>query len=206
MLHGLLGGVAGVITAVISHGGYVGIIFLMALESACLPLPSEVIMPFAGYLAASGRFDLIVVGICGAIGCNLGSAAAYAVGAHAGPGFVRRWGRYLLIDGASVGWAERLFARFGGVTVFGGRLLPVVRTFIALPAGVARMGLGRFHIYTFAGSLIWSMALAYAGYVLGRNWDNSPGLRRVMSGLDGVAVLLLVCGGVYFLWRKPRAR
>lgn len=206
VMHGVVSGLAGVITAIISYGGYAGIALLMAAESACLPLPSEIIMPFAGYLAATGRFNLFLVATFGAVGCNLGSAAAYAVGAWGGRPFIRRWGYLLLMDERELDRAEWLFKRFGAITVFAGRLLPVVRTFIALPAGIARMERWRFHIYTFVGSWIWSFALAYAGYVLGQKWNSSPGLRATMHALDGVAVVLLAGGIGFFIWSRLRSR
>ena len=198
---------AGAVIAVISAGGYLGIAFLMALESACLPLPSEVIMPFAGYLASTGRFALFLVATAGAVGCNLGSAVAYAAGRHGGRRFIDRWGRYVLLDPGHVDWAERFFARHGGKTVFIGRLLPIVRTFIALPAGIARMPQVRFHVLTFLGSWPWCFVLAYAGYKLGEQWDKNPELRRVMHDLD-LAILVGIFGLIVWrawgVWRSRR--
>jgi membrane protein DedA with SNARE-associated domain len=123
----------------------------MTVESACIPLPSEIIMPFAGYLASTGRFNLSVVATAGAIGCNLGSAIAYEIAARGGRRMVERWGARVLLDRDELDRMQRYFTRFGGITVLICRLLPLVRTFIALPAGLARMPRLRFHIYTFAG-------------------------------------------------------
>jgi len=188
--------------AVISGGGYVGVALLMALESACLPIPSEIIMPFAGYLVSTGRFDLVLVATAGAIGCNLGSAVAYAVGAYGGRRFIERYGRYVLLDMHELARVDRLFARYGNVVVFVSRLLPGVRTFIALPAGVARMPQVPFHIYTFLGSWPWCFGLAYIGYKLGERWNTDPSLRAAMQKFEIFvvvgAVLLLA---VYIRWR-----
>src|SRR5271168_3442117 len=139
------------IVATIAALGYSGVILMMAIESACIPLPSEVIMPFAGYLVSTGRFTLFLVATAGAIGCNLGSVVAYWIGAWAGRPFVERFGKYVLVDVHDLDRATHFFNKYGSITVLIGRLLPVVRTFIALPAGVARMPQLRFHIYTFVG-------------------------------------------------------
>ena len=191
---------AGIIVAVISAGGYIGVALLMAIESACIPLPSEVIMPFAGYLVSTGRFTLIGAATAGAIGCNLGSTVAYYVAMYGGRPAIDRWGRYVLLRHSDLDRAERLFARFGSIMVFVGRLLPVVRTFIAFPAGLARMRMLPFQIYTFVGSWIWCFVLAYIGAELGDRWDSSPGLRNVFHSLDVVILLLLVAGIGWFLW------
>jgi membrane protein DedA with SNARE-associated domain len=194
------------IVAVIGAGGYVGVMLLMAVESACIPLPSEVIMPFAGYLASTGRFNLLLVATAGAIGCNLGSAVAYAVGARGGRVAIERWGRYVLLGRRDLERTEWFFRRFGGPAVLIGRLLPIIRTFIALPAGVARMPQLPFHIYTFIGSWPWCFGLAYAGYVLGNRWNSDPRLRAVMHRFDLAVVLLLAAGFAWFLWRHLRDR
>jgi membrane protein DedA with SNARE-associated domain len=191
---------AGIIVAVISAGGYIGVALLMAIESACIPLPSEVIMPFAGYLVSTGRFTLIGAATAGAIGCNLGSTVAYYVAMYGGRPAIDRWGRYVLLRHSDLDRAERLFARYGSIMVFVGRLLPVVRTFIAFPAGLARMRMLPFQIYTFVGSWIWCFVLAYVGAELGDRWDSSPGLRNVFHSLDVAILLLLVAGVAWFLW------
>jgi membrane protein DedA with SNARE-associated domain len=159
---------------VISSGGYVGIAVLMAIESACIPLPSEIIMPFAGYLVSTGRFDLYLAATAGAIGCNLGSIVAYEIGKRGGRPMAERWGRYVLIGPGELDAADRFFARFGSAAVLIGRLLPVIRSFIAFPAGVARMKLVPFHAYTFIGSWPWCFGLAWVGVKLGDKWDSDP--------------------------------
>ena len=200
----MLAPIAAWIVHVISAAGYAGVAGLMAIESACIPLPSEVIMPFAGYLVSVGRFNLLLVATAGAVGCNVGSTLAYLVGAHGGRPFVERWGRYLLLAPDDVDRAHRFFHRFGGPAVFVGRLLPVVRTFISLPAGIARMPMLRFQLYTFTGSWIWCLALAYVGDLLGARWQTDPRLRTVMHSLDGVIVAVALLGVAWFVWRHLR--
>ena len=186
----------------ISGGGYLGVAVLMALESACLPIPSEIIMPFAGYLVSTGRFDLALVATAGALGCNLGSAVAYAVGAYGGRRFIERYGRYVLLDMHELARVDRLFARYGNIVVFVSRLLPGVRTFIALPAGIARMRQLPFHVYTFLGSWPWCFGLAYVGYRLGERWNNDPALRAAMQRFEIVVVVgALALLAVYLRWR-----
>lgn len=206
MLDSLLAPIAAWVVAVISAAGYAGVAGLMAVESACIPLPSEVIMPFAGYLASTGRFSLVLAATAGAVGCNLGSTIAYAVGARGGRPLVERWGRYVLLSSEDLDWAERFFRRYGGVAVLVGRLLPVIRTFIALPAGIARMPQLKFQLYTFVGSWPWCYALAYVGYVLGERWESDPRLRAVMHRFDFAVVGLLALGIAWFLWRNLRGR
>jgi membrane protein DedA with SNARE-associated domain len=187
---------------IISGLGYGGIAVAMAIESACIPLPSEVIMPFAGYLVSQGRFSLWGVSLAGAIGCTLGSAVAYAVGAYGGRDFILKYGRYVLITPHEVAWADSWFARYGMAATFLSRLLPVIRTFISFPAGVARIPFGPFLVYAFLGSLPWSWVLAYAGMLLGEHWDQVGG---VLHSLDVVIVVILTAGVAWFLWRHwPR--
>jgi membrane protein DedA with SNARE-associated domain len=196
----IIGYLAGFIIAVISAGGYLGVVLLMAIESACIPLPSEVVMPFAGYLVYTGRFDLLAAATAGAIGCNLGSTVAYYVAVYGGRPVIERWGRYVLIRTHDLDRAEQLFDRFGSVMVFVGRLLPVIRTFIAFPAGLARMRMLPFQIYTFVGSWIWCLVLAYIGFILGDRWNSDPQFRRIYHALDLVIVVLLVAGIAWFVW------
>ena len=201
----LLAPVAAWIIATISASGYLGIVLLMGIESACIPLPSEIIMPFAGYLVSTGRFDLILTATAGAIGCNLGSIIAYEVGKRGGRPFVERYGRYVLLNMHDLEKAERFFARFGGITVLVCRLLPFVRSFIAFPAGVARMPLVRFHLYTFVGSWPWCFALAWVGMKLGAAWRTDPRLGHILHYADGVVVAVLVGLAAWFVahqWKK----
>ncbi len=191
------------IIAVISHSGYPGIVALMAIESACIPLPSEVIMPFAGYLVSTGRFKLLWVGVAGALGCNVGSIVAYAVGAWGGRPLAEKYGRYVFVTHHDLNLADHWFTRYGDGAVFLARLLPVVRTFIALPAGIARMNFVRFNVFTFLGSLPWCLALAYAGIKLGERWEI---LRQYFHRFDAVLVILIVLGGAWFVWTRWKDR
>ncbi len=165
MIDHLISFVVTPIVDLISAAGYAGIVVLMAIESACIPLPSEIIMPFAGYLVSVGQMSLIGAATAGAIGCNVGSTIAYVVAAKGGRAAFERWGSYVLISPADMDRAERFFQRYGAITVFVGRLLPVVRTFIAFPAGLGRMPMLKFQVYTFLGSWPWCFALAYVGYM-----------------------------------------
>jgi membrane protein DedA with SNARE-associated domain len=194
------------IITVISSTGYLGIALLMGIESACIPLPSEIIMPFSGYLVYSGRFQLVWVATAGAIGCNLGSAIAYWIGAHGGRPLVERFGRYVLLSRHDLDRTTNFFSKYGSITVFLARLLPVVRTFIALPAGIAKMPLLRFHIYTFLGSWPWCFALAYVGMRLGRSWETDPRFKAIFHRFHlGVEAALLVAI-VWFVWSHWKQR
>lgn len=199
----LLASLSQFIISVISGGDYGGVALLMAIESACIPLPSEVIMPFSGFLVAQGRFSLLLVAFAGAIGCNLGSAVAYAVGYYGGPPFVRRFGRWLWLSEHELEMAHRFFERRGDITVFIARLLPVIRTFIALPAGVARMPQLRFHVYTFLGSFPWCLALAYLGMKAGQHWDY---LRPYFHRFDMVIAVVVALGFALFVYSRWKGR
>ncbi len=194
------------IVSVISAMGYLGVMFLMAIESACIPLPSEVIMPFSGYLVYTGRFSLLWVATWGAIGCNVGSVVAYELGYFGGRPLVERYGRYILLSKRELDWADRFFERRGALAVLIARLLPVVRTFIALPAGIARMPRLKFHIYTFIGSWPWCFMLAYVGLRLGEQWDKYPRLKTWFHRFDAVILAVLVIAVVYFVWSHLQHR
>lgn len=194
------------IIAVISASSYAGVALLMAIESACIPLPSEVIMPFAGYLVSTGRFNLFLVATAGAIGCNLGSVVAYWIGAWAGRPAIARWGKFVLIDVHDLDRATKFFDKYGSITVLIGRLLPVVRTFIALPAGITRMPQLRFHIYTFVGSWPWCFVLAYVGMKLGQQWDTNPAFKDAFHRFHLAVEFALLIGIVWFVWTHIAAR
>ena len=204
MLSHLSAAVAGYIIATISAAGYLGVAALMAVESACIPLPSEFIMPFSGYLASTGRFDLVLVATAGAVGCNIGSTAAYALGRWGGRPFIERWGPYMLISRGDLAAADRFFSGYGGIAVLVARLLPVVRTFISLPAGIARLPQLKFQLYTFIGSWPWCFALAYAGYKLGQRWDTDPRLHTLFQRFDWVVLLIVLLGVGWYVWRHFR--
>jgi membrane protein DedA with SNARE-associated domain len=206
MIEKIIAILAQFIIAVISAGGYAGIALLMGIESACIPLPSEIIMPFSGYLVYMGRFNLFWVATAGAIGCNLGSAVAYWIGAHGGRPMVERFGRFVLLDKHDLDRTTRFFNKYGSITVFLARLLPVVRTFIAFPAGIAKMPLVRFHVYTFLGSWPWCFALAYVGMKLGQGWETDPRFKAVFHEFHTVVVVLLLAGIAWFLWTHLKRR
>jgi len=202
----ILAPVAAWIIAVISAGGYLGIVLLMGIESACIPLPSEIIMPFSGYLVSTGRFDLFAVATAGALGCNLGSIVGYEAGRLGGRAFVERWGRYVLLNMHHLDQAERFFVRWGTITVLICRMLPFVRSFIAFPAGVARMPLLRFHIYTFIGSWPWCFGLAWIGMKLGAAWETDKRLSHLLHYADAAIAVVLVVGFAWFLVSQLRRK
>jgi membrane protein DedA with SNARE-associated domain len=188
------------ITHVIDVGGYGGIAVLMGIESACIPLPSEIIMPFAGYLVYLGHFNLYLAATAGAVGCNLGSAVAYWIGAKGGRPLVERYGRWVLVSHRDLERVTSFFERYGSITVLLARLMPIVRTFIAFPAGIAKMSQVRFHVYTFLGSWPWCFALAYAGKRLGEAWHTDPRFEQVFHRMHLVMELLILAALAWFLW------
>ena len=185
---------------VIDAGGYAGVVALMGIESACIPLPSEVIMPFTGYLVYLGHMNLFWAATAGAVGCNLGSAVAYWIGARGGRPLVERYGRWVLMSHHDLQRMTYFFDKYGSITVLVARLLPVVRTFIAFPAGIAKMGQARFHIYTFIGSWPWCFALAYVGMKLGEKWHTDPRFYEVYHRFHLVVEIALVAGMIWFVW------
>jgi membrane protein DedA with SNARE-associated domain len=184
-----------------------GVVAMMAIESAAIPLPSEIIMPLAGWMLVKdrglGEEWLLLAAFCGALGNLLGSLLAYYVGAWGGRPLVLRYGRYVLISRHDLDLADRWFARYGNWMVFASRLLPVVRTFISVPAGIARMPVWQFSIYTFAGSFPWSLGLAWAGFLLGENWED---IRDWMRPADiPIVIVILVLVGLYVYRHVRRA-
>ncbi|HET7713176.1 MAG TPA: DedA family protein [Patescibacteria group bacterium] len=188
----------------IESGSYFGIIVLMGLESANIPIPSEVIMPFSGFLASQGKLDLHLAAWAGAIGCTIGSLLSYWLGLISDKtwvrGFVAGWGRFFITE-EELERAERWFARYGDQIVFTSRLLPVVRTFISFPAGMAKVNLLKFTIYSFVGSLIWSYFLAWIGFKLGENWQV---LRPFFRQFDYLIVAVAIIGLVGYLYHRGR--
>jgi membrane protein DedA with SNARE-associated domain len=201
MIGNILAALGAVIMDTILRLGYGGIVLLMAIESACIPLPSEVIMPFSGYLVSTGAMQMWAVALAGGIGCVLGSLVAYYAGALGGRPLVEKYGRYVLISHHDLDLADRWFQRHGDVTIFIGRLLPVVRTFIAFPAGVSRMAMGRFVAYTFVGSLIWCWALAWIGMKLGEHWNT---LGEYFHRFDILIGLVLFAAIAWYVRRHIR--
>lgn len=186
-------------------GGYFGIFVAMAIESALIPLPSELIMPFAGYLVTTGRFDFVTISVVGAAGNVFGSWIAYGIGYVISPErvrwFVRHWGRFLLISEHELDVTERWLKRYEDAVVFGSRLLPGIRTVISLPCGFIKVPLLRFTVLTFLGSLIWSAFLGYIGVALGENWNT---LGPYFHAVDGVIVGAVLILGIWYVWHKVR--
>ena len=205
MISRIIETLSGLIVLTISSLGYPGVVLLMGIESACIPLPSEIIMPFSGYLVYTGRFNLWAVSVAGAAGCVVGSMVAYWVGMYGGRPFIEKYGRYVLISHHDLDLADRWFAQRGELIVFGSRLLPVIRTFIAFPAGVAKMNLPKFVIYTFIGSFPWCLGLAYVGQKLGEEWDKNDTLKTLFHRFDFVIGIIGLLAAVWWVWRHVKA-
>ncbi|MDW5562775.1 MAG: DedA family protein [Methanomassiliicoccus sp.] len=205
-LAGLIAWAVQVIMDLIQATGYPGIVMLMALESMCLPVPSEVVLPFAGALVSLGRLsitgdtliDSLLVAVAGTIGCTIGSTLAYLVGLKGGRPFIIKYGRYVRMNEKHLDLAECWFHKYGDWAVFGSRLLPVVRTFISLPAGIARMPFKRFVLLSAVGSLPWCLLLTYIGVVLGDNWESVEALYRPFEIIVVIGIAALI---VYYVWR-----
>lgn len=195
-----------ILVAFISAGGYAGVALLMAIQSACIPIPSEVIMPFAGYALAHSQWQLIILATVASLASNLGSIPAYWIGAKGGRPMIERFGRYLLLSKRDLDMADHFFGRFGSITVLIGRMLPIVRTFIAFPAGVAKMNQFRFHLYTFIGSWPWCYALAYVGMKLGARFQTDPRFKAFFDKFHHGVELILLVGVVLFVWTHWKNR
>jgi len=186
--------------------GWPGVVLLMAIESACIPLPSEIIMPLSGWMLIAdkglGVEYVVLAGLCGAVGNVIGSVIAYWVGAWGGRPFLHRYGKYVLVSHHDIEVADRWFDRYGDQIVFLSRLLPAVRTFISFPAGIARMKMGKFLLYSFLGSFPWSVGLAYGGYLLGQNWER---IREVMRPFDIPILVIFLALVAFFIWRRIRS-
>ena len=185
--------------------GWPGVVAMMAIESACIPLPSEIVMPLAGWMLIKekslGMAYIWVAGAYGALGNVLGSALAYGVGMWGGRPFLDRYGKYILISHRDLDLADRWFYKWGSWSIFISRLLPAVRTFISLPAGIARMPFVKFLFYTFIGSFIWSLGLAWGGYLLGEHWEQ---LRNVMRPFDPLIIAVAIVFVALYIYRHIR--
>ncbi len=191
----------------LSLGGKYAVMFvLMAVQSACIPIPSEVIMPFAGAALAHGQMDLIVLATLASIASNVGSIPAYWVGALGGRPMVERYGSWLLLSRHDLDRVDHFFAHYGSIAVLVGRMLPIIRTFIAFPAGVAKMNQLRFHVYTFVGSWPWCYALAYIGMKLGDAWQTDPRFKEVFHRFHLGVEAVLAVGLVWFVWTHWKNR
>ena len=186
--------------ASLSIGGKYGLMFaLMAVQSACIPIPSEVIMPLAGAALAHTQWDLVILATLASIASNVGSIPAYWAGARGGRPAVEAYGRWLLLSRHDLDRVDRFFARYGSLAVLIGRMLPIVRTFIAFPAGIAKMNQVRFHIYTFIGSWPWCYALAYIGMKLGDSWNSNPAFQETFHRFHLAVEAVILLGFVWFV-------
>lgn len=183
-----------IIILVLDKLGYIGTFTAMALESACIPIPSEIILPFGGYLSFTGRLNLTVMIIMGTIGGTVGSIGAYYIGKIGGRPLVEKYADKLNLSKSHIEKSDEYFNRYGEKIVFYSRLLPIIRTFISLPAGISKMDFKKFTIYTFLGSAIWSILLGYAGYKMGENWTAI----RSWFHLADIALVVLVIGFIIY--------
>jgi len=191
----VLGIIVSFIINVISAMNYFGVFILTAMESMVLPMPTEVLMPLVGYLVTKGRFELLAVAIISALGALFGSLISYLIGQKLGRGFILKYGKYLLLDKNHLLWTERWFKRKGEKTVFISRFIPVVKHLISIPAGIGRMNIFKFSVYTFFGAGIWNVILIYLGMWLGERWDI---VHNYSIYLDIVVLLILISVIVWF--------
>lgn len=201
MVQGIISTLTALIIHVISSLSYFGLVLLMALQTMAVPIPSEVILPFAGFLAFTGRFNLFLIALFGGLGSCVGSTAAYYIGYKGGRPLVEKYGKYILISKHDLDLTDRFFLKFGTWAAFFGQLLPVVRSFIAFPVGVARAPLKKFLSFVFVGSFIWSYALAYVGFRLGADWGT---LRDRFKGFDNIVIALIIIGIIFWVYRHLR--
>ena len=194
---------ADVVVGTIDVLGYPGVFFLMLAESCGIPMPSEIIMPFSGFLVAEGKMNFWAVSFVGAFANLAGSLIAYWIGLKGGRALIEKWGKYILISKHDLDLADRWFLKFGNWTVFFGRLLPVVRTYISFPAGVAKMEMKRFSLYTFAGALPWSILFTWLGVKMGDNWEQ---IREKLHNFDLAIVVLIIIGIAWYIWRHIKHR
>lgn len=203
MIDAIVAPIVNFVIQTISASGYLGVVLLMGIESAAIPLPSEVIMPFSGFLVHEGRFGLAGIALAGAVGSVFGSWATYFLGKYGGRPLVERYGKYVLISKHDLELADRFFGRFGIWATFLGRVLPVVRTYISIPAGVSRVRFWPFTAATFVGSYIWSLLLGWIGFKLGENWES---IRGYFRQADWIILLLLVVGLIWWVRRHWKNR
>jgi membrane protein DedA with SNARE-associated domain len=189
------------VISVIEQLGYAGVFAGMTLESVGLPIPSEVIMPFAGYVVWEGGLTLIGITLAGTLGCLAGSLIAYCIGLWGGRPLLERYGKYVLIRKRELDLADKWFGKYGDRAVFVSRLLPVVRTYISFPAGIVKMDVKKFSLYTVLGSLLWCFGLAYIGVLLGPHWVDIEGLFRYLDIAVIVGIIALVA---YLIYHRER--
>jgi membrane protein DedA with SNARE-associated domain len=190
-------------TQVISQAGYLGVFVLMTLESMVAPVPSEAVMPFAGFLWYQGEFGFWWIAFASTLGSIVGSLISYYIGAYGGRPIIKRYGKYLMLNEHHLEMTERFFARYGDKTIFISRFIPVIRHLISIPAGLGRMPLVKFCIYTIIGAFLWNMFLAYLGYHLAENWEV---IGKYMHIVDKVVVALIILAIGYLIWQNRRKK
>lgn len=189
------------ITKGISFGGYIGVFFLMAMESTVLPVPSEIVMPFAGYLVLQGKFNFWVVLLASSLGSVFGSLLSYYLGLHGGRKLISKFGKYAFVDENHLVWTEEWFRNKGEKTILFSRFIPVVRHIISIPAGIGKMSLPKFLFYTLAGASIWNFMLLYAGLKLGSQWDK---IHTFSSELDIIFIIALLLLITFYIWKHKK--
>jgi len=194
------------VTHVIQTGGYAGIAGLISLNSCGIPIPSELIMAFAGYVVYLGHLSLPLVVVAGVVGCNIGSAVAYWIGAKGGRPLVVRYGKWVLMNTHDLDRMNWFFERYGSIAILAGRMLPVVQTFVAFPAGIGKMSRLRFHIYTTLGSAFWYSCLAWAGAKLGEKWNSDPRFEQWFHRFHLVVEIAIVAALAWFIWSHLNRR
>ncbi len=193
----IVAAITGFILFIITHLSYLGLIFLMAIESANIPLPSELIMPFAGFLVYQGKMNIHLAAFAGATGCVIGSVVSYYLGYYGGRPFLEKYGKYILLTRHDLDLGERLFAKHGDKIAFISRILPIIRTFISFPAGVVKMNIKKFLIYSFVGSLLWSYLLVFIGEKIGSHQDVIAAYFHKFDVLIGVILVFAVVAYIY---------
>ncbi len=199
----IIGWLAIFIKASIFKMGYAGIALMMAVESACIPLPSEIIMPFSGFLVFERHFSMLGISFAGALGCLLGSVPTYLVGLYGGRPLLEKYGKYILVSHHDMRIADKFFAKYGDMAIFISRLLPVVRTFISLPAGIAKTNFPKFCLYTFVGSFLWCWFLGWIGFKLGQNWNT---LGSYFHKFDAIIGIIILAGAVWYVRRHLKQK
>jgi len=187
------------IVSLISFLGYPGLFILMMFESMILPVPSELVMPFAGFLVNQGRFSFLGVALISSLGSIVGSLISYYIGLYGGERFIRKFGKYFLLDLSHLKWTENWFKHKGDLTILISRFIPVVRHLISIPAGIGKMNLKKFILYTFIGAFIWNNFLSYLGILLNEKWE----VVHTYSGqIDIIAIVIIILLVIYFVYKR----
>jgi membrane protein DedA with SNARE-associated domain len=201
MIEHILGSVSSFIVNTVDAAGYGGIFVLMALEGSFFPLPSEIILPFSGFLAAEGRFSIWMIALVGAVGNIVGTLFSYTVARYVGLPFLYKFGKFVLVTRHDIDLAHRLFERFGVRILFISRLIPGIRGFIPIPAGVAKMNVLPFVLYVFVGSFLYSLVLTYIGFLIGENWNI---VSHYAKPFKYVLIFAIIGGGIWWIRRYIR--